>query len=446
MELKNYINVRVQSHNNNKIIGVMKHNLRNIKSLNQENSNINFFYDLDNNKWLEMNNVNKKNEYNKLYKKFKQDREEHTNLNFKKSGRNIRDERQGTLFEGVFTFSEKIKEDLGNLYSLKDLQQVSLSSLEQIAAKYKTQIRGLYLHMDETTPHFHFLMRNFNDEDMSLYFKNKNKKFLSELQDLVFENFKILGMKRGVKKDITKKNYKTTKRHKEELQTQLKDLNKELELTQEEKKDIKRVIDNISQNLDKEDSYEKDLKNEITKELNKTKQEVEVFQGRLSSTVKRNYVTYSNDTLNNLYNFFSNREEQKLNDSLTLIKIQEDFKRIQKNKIEQLENDLKEKREKIYKLEIPNNEKEEKIKGLEETIDKKNRRIKKNEEEIKRLEKVENQNIELEEQNITIKNRLEEFEKIVKENDHLFPYFENLFEYEDIKPNRDINPKIRITM
>lgn len=430
MELKNYINVRVQSHNNDKIIGVMKHNLRNIKSLNQENSNINFFYDFDNNKWLEMNNVNKKSEYQKLSKKFKQDREEHTNLNLKKNGRNIRDKQQCTFFEGVFTFSEKIKKDLGDKYSLEELQQVSLKSLEQIKEKYKSEVRGLYLHLDETTPHFHFLLRNFNNEDMSLYNKNKNKKFLSELQDLVFENFKILGMKRGQKKEITKKTYKTTKRHKEELETQLNDLNIELELTQEEKKDIKKVIDNINLNLnkDKEDSYEKDLKNEITKELNKTKQDVEVFQGRLNSPIKRNYVTYSNDTLNNLYNFFSKREEQKLNDSLTLIKVQEDFKRIQKNKIEELQTQLKEKDNKLEKL----NEKEEKIKGLEETIDKKNRRIKKNEEEIKRLEKVENQNIELEEQNITIKNRLEKIEKIIEEKD-LFPYFGDLFEYEDKK-------------
>ena len=74
-----------------------------------------------------------------------------------------------------------------------------------------------------------------------------------------------------------------------------------------------------------------------------------------------------------LYNFFSKREEQKLNDSLTLIKVQEDFKRIQKNKIEELQTQLKEKDNKLEKL----NEKEEKIKGLEETIDKKNRRIKK---------------------------------------------------------------------
>lgn len=413
MELKNYINVRVQSHNNDKIIGVMKHNLRNIKSLNQENNDINFFYDFDNNKWLEMNNENKKSEYQKLSKKFKQDREEHTNLNMKKNGRNIQDKRQGSYFEGVFTFSEKINEDLGNLYSLEDLAQVSSKCLEQIAAKYKTQIRGLYLHMDETTPHFHFLLKNFNENDMSLYFKNKNKKFLSELQDLVFENFKILGMKRGQKKEITKKTYKTTKRHKEELETQLKDLNEELE----EQKEIKKKLED--KNIDLEEKI----------------------------CIKEYDIKQLEEDLEDL-----NKDIEKLNPNKKLeeenIKLEEHINYYRKE-LKRKNDELEENRDKIIVvkwLEIDINSLKEKNKKLEEELELRKKSSKTQMEEIRRLKEFEDQSIDLEEQNITIKNRLEEFEKRVKENNHLFPFFEDLFEYEDKKQNRDIKPKIRMNM
>ncbi|RBQ26932.1 plasmid recombination protein [Arcobacter sp. CECT 9188] len=457
MELKNYINVRVQSHNNDKIIGVMKHNLRNIKSLNQENNDINFFYDFDNNKWLEMNNVNKKNEYQKLSKKFKQDREEHTNLNMKKNGRNIQDKRQGSLFEGVFTFSEKIKEDLGNKYSLKDLQQVSLSSLEQIAAKYKTQIRGLYLHMDETTPHFHFLMRNFNDEDMSLYFKNKNKKFLSELQDLVFENFKILGMKRGQKKEITKKTYKTTKRHKEELETQLKDLKRDFEFEELENKDIKEIIHNVRDFLNKEknDNYKENLKLEIKEELIKTTKNIEVYQGVFTPNKKISYTSFSQNTFENLYNFFDKKNMEILQDSFTMLKVQHNEKKELKEKIKEKDIEIT----KLKELD-PNKILEEKNKELENSLyfyktqilEKTQRieNIKEKEEKYNDLkmdydslkEKHTKQEEKILEQEETIKEQNNFIEQIYQRvlDSNLFNYFTNIFKREETKP------KNRMTM
>lgn len=376
MELKNYINVRVQSHNNNKIIGVMKHNLRNIKSLNQENNDMNFFYDFDNNKWLEMNNENKKSEYQKLSKKFKQDREEHTSLNLKKKGQNIRDERQGSYFEGIFTFSEKINEDLDFVYSLEDLQQVALKCLKQIGEKYKTELRGFYLHMDETTPHFHFLMRNFNDEDMSLYFKNKNKKFLSELQDLAFENFKVLGMKRGIKKEITNKTYKTTKEfHERDIKNKI-NMKKQLEEEKEEKlkelENLRKFIIPLQMEVNqKKEIYEciNNLKKTYRKDKTVSLTEDEIEKHSKTIEVIRNIINNSKTTLRIIDEDFLSKsftryllnkldsEKSKIKNNLenVLVGVEE-----QKNKIEELENDLK----------VKNNELEETIKSKDIEITK----------------------------------------------------------------------------
>ena len=201
--MNNYINVRVQAHNHTKTFNSIKHNLRVIKSLNQNIESKNSNYILLDNKIMEINNKNKKEIYNQLSTNYQNERLEHNEIYKKHNKRNLR-ECKSTWCEGVFTFSEQMKEDLKNKkYNLNDLTKVANECLKEIVATYNTKINYIVLHLDETTPHFQWSFSNYDDMGKSLYFSNKNKEFLSKLQDIGFKHFKQLGMDRGLSKEVT---------------------------------------------------------------------------------------------------------------------------------------------------------------------------------------------------------------------------------------------------
>ena len=189
--MKNFINVRVQSYNYKKQYDLLRHNFRHKKdSLSQINEKPNFFIG-PNGKVLEIDNTNKKKIYDIVSKEYQKDRTKHNEIYKAKHKRNLRDF-QSTWTDGIFTFSEAIHEDLGNKYTQEDLIKVATSCANDIAKKYGTQLIYLTLHMDETTPHFHFSLKNYDENGLSLWKKNQNKKFLSELQNIAFEHFKEL--------------------------------------------------------------------------------------------------------------------------------------------------------------------------------------------------------------------------------------------------------------
>ncbi|PRN00268.1 plasmid recombination protein [Aliarcobacter cryaerophilus] len=254
--MKNFINVRVQSYNYKKQYDLLRHNFRHKKdSLSQINEKPNFFIG-SNGKVLEIDNTNKKKIYDILSKEYQKDRAKHNEIYKAKHKRNLRDF-QATWTDGVLTFSEAIHEDLGNKYTQKDLIKVATSCANDIAKKYGTQLIYLTLHLDETTPHFHLALKNYDENGLSLWKKNQNKEFLSQLQDIAFEHFKELGMQRGISKDITGKKYETTKNY---------HIRKEMELRDK--------VLNTQANYDKlQKEVEKDLKSLYT-EVNLKKNEV----------------------------------------------------------------------------------------------------------------------------------------------------------------------------
>lgn len=254
--MKNFINVRVQSYNYKKQFNLLRHNFRHKQdSLSQLNEKPNFFISPDG-KVLEINNTNKKKIYNLMSKEYQKDRSEHNELYKTKHKRNLRDF-QATWTDGILTFSEAIHQDLGTKYSKEDLIKVAVNCSNDIAKKYKTKLIYLTLHMDETTPHFHFALKNFDENGLSLWNKNKNKDFLSQLQDIAFQNFKELGMERGLSKDITGKRYETIQKY---------HIRKEMELRDK--------VLNIQEHYDKlQKEVEKDLKH-LYAEVNLQKNEV----------------------------------------------------------------------------------------------------------------------------------------------------------------------------
>lgn len=223
--MKNYINVRTQSYNNSKTLNNLKHNLRYVKSLSEDkrinNRLVNFLSEDINRELGSMEQI--KVERKKLLSEYKTDRERHNKLFKAHAKQNLR-EYNATWFEGVFTFSEKLKEDLGTKYSQQDLINVANNCLKEIAKIYKAEIRYMVFHLDETTPHFHFTLTNFDDRGLSLFGQNKNKEFLSNLQDIGFKHFGTLGMERGVSKNISEVNHISIKKFHEQEYAKLRDL------------------------------------------------------------------------------------------------------------------------------------------------------------------------------------------------------------------------------
>ena len=327
--MKNFINVRVQSYNYKKQYDLLRHNFRHKKdSLSQINEKPNFFIG-PNGKLLEIDNTNKKKIYDIVSKEYQKDRTKHNEIYKAKHKRNLRDF-QATWTDGVLTFSEAIHQDLGNKYTQEDLIKVATSCANDIAKKYGTQLIYLTLHMDETTPHFHFSLKNYDENGLSLWKKNQNKEFLSQLQDIAFEHFKTLGMNRGISKDITNKRYETIQKYhvrkemelrdkvlntqaqydklQKEVEKDLKSLYTEVNLKKNEVKDLRSNYDRTSQEyknltivfkqlqqeektlrekvrelkeIDNLDNYLKDLKQDIRKIVNSNVEQVDPLIGSI---------------------------------------------------------------------------------------------------------------------------------------------------------------------
>lgn len=237
--MNNFINVRVKSYNHTKQFNIIKHNLRKIESLSQIKEDL-----LESGPLNEKENHQEKGNllimgdailpledkglrdlfYQNLSKNYQNDRAKHNEAYKKKWTANLRD-RNATWLEGVFTFSEQIKSDLNNKYTLVELIEVAKNCLEDIAKKLNSEIKYMVFHNDETTPHFHYALKNFDDNGMSLFHKINNKDSLSELQDIGFKHFGALGMQRGIKKELKgldNVNHQTIKAYHERQLNQLR--------------------------------------------------------------------------------------------------------------------------------------------------------------------------------------------------------------------------------
>lgn len=226
--MNNFINVRVQAHNHTKTYNSIKHNLRVIKSLSQKKLSTNDNYIMLDNKVIKITKENKKDLYKQLSTLYQNERLIHNEIYKKHNKRNLR-ECKSTWCEGVFTFSDQMVEDLKNKkYNLNDLTKIANECLKEIAETYNTQINYMVLHLDESKPHFQWSFSNYDDKGMSLYFSNKNKEFLSKLQDIGFKHFQKLGMERGLSKEITNSNHIDINTYWRNKNIKEKQLNKDL--------------------------------------------------------------------------------------------------------------------------------------------------------------------------------------------------------------------------
>ena len=327
--MKNFINSRIQAHNNLKIFNAIKHNLRHTqRSLSQENSNFNYIF-LDG-KPTKITSENKKELYKKITSEYKKDRAIHNELFLKNKTRNLKDD-SGSWGEGVFTFSEQMKEDIKNKkYTFNDLSNIALECLKDYEEYLGIKTKFMILHLDEKTPHFQYFFTNFNDKGASITHLNKTTDRLSPLQDIAHKHFGKLGIERGLKKDFTNskhmsaaKYWKTLEmdlKHKTmslkeqynnrkiELEKDLKSLYTEVNLKKNEVKDLRSSHDKTSQEykdltivfkhlqqeektlrekvrelkeIDNLDNYLNDLKQDIRKIVNSNVEKVDPLVGSI---------------------------------------------------------------------------------------------------------------------------------------------------------------------
>ena len=226
--MKNYINSRIQAHNNLKIFNAIKHNLRHTQnSLSQKNNHYNYIF-LDGNP-TKITSENKKELYTKITNEYKKDRAIHNELFLKNKTRNLKDD-SGSWGEGVFTFSEQMKEDIKNKkYTFNDLSNIALECLKDYEEYLGIKTKFMILHLDEKTPHFQYFFTNFNDKGASITHLNKTTDRLSPLQDIAHKHFGKLGIERGLKKDFTNSKHMSAAKYWQTLGVNLKDKTLSLE-------------------------------------------------------------------------------------------------------------------------------------------------------------------------------------------------------------------------
>lgn len=384
--MNNFINVRLQAYNHVKQLNILKHNTRKIQSLSEQDKSKTNYIVLDDGELFDLEPITKDTFYNTTKKFYNNDRSEHNEKVYARRQRNLTTQ-QASWMEGVFTFSEAIHGDLGNKYTKEELSKVAASCAQDLAKQIGSKVKYMVLHMDETTPHFHFAIKNFDDNGYSVFHKIKNKETLSHLQDVAFEYFGKLGMDRGISKEVTGKNYKTITNYYKSKQIELKaiiqSLQSDIKQIQEAKKNIKNDLDLTTsekkQELDKLDleiksfrsaiSEYKTIMNDNSIKLKNKEDEISAANDTLNDlntklNIKtqevnnfKDVVVKNKDIINNLINNNITKNVIKQDVVVDLDKLKKDFNVLVNKtlKIDLKQKNLQEKDEQIKRLEDQNN-------------------------------------------------------------------------------------------
>jgi len=272
----NFINVRIQTSNHTKELNDIKHNLRKNPSqadYRKDQDNIHYIYDDEIKKYKQYKD---ENAYKNFETKVKELREKHNQIFLKNNKRQLR-ERNSTFLNAVITFSEEQKNNLNNgNFKVKEFRDAALTTFKEMAKEMKTELLYFSIHLKETTPHFQAHFKNFDEDGKSIFYKNRTKDKLSKLQDIGFKHFEKLGIKRGIKKDITNNTNKPLKSYYE--QTRAAESKKYIKTIQQQIKQTKELRNEIK-DLDIELDDKKKIYSNISsiqKELRETKKKLSV--------------------------------------------------------------------------------------------------------------------------------------------------------------------------
>jgi len=271
--MRNFINIRLKGVNNLSVKNAIRHNVRHADSSSVVNDNENILIDLNSEN---MGIFDSRERFKHFSKMYKEDRKKHNEKYKKKNKRNLR-ESFSSWSDGVITFSEKIHQDLGEKYTQKELIIIRKEFLKDFEKDFKTNVKLVILHLDEKTPHFHFMFKNFDEKGQSIIWKNNNSEKLSKLQDRRFEHFQKLGMERGIKKKkelIGVRDYKTIKQYHREQEIKLKEIQ---EATKNEIKKLKDLRLKIKNDI----ILGKELKKKQYEEISKQQNEYRVLNNKI---------------------------------------------------------------------------------------------------------------------------------------------------------------------
>lgn len=357
--MNNFINVRIQSVSQSRLENNLVHNVRAKPSRNDINDNVNYLYKLEGQSYnrIELVGEENQNALQELKAQYKQDREKHKKLYYDRAKYKMV-ESNGSWLEGVITFSEAIKHDLGNKYTTQDLEERAIKIVNEIANYFNVEPKSVVLHLSETTPHFHFYLQNFDDIGRSITHMYKSKKHFSHLQDIAFKHLQDLGMERGIKKEVSFHRHQETKDYHEK---EIKALNHKLHNTNEKynvlKRDLSLVKDDLTKTITQLESVREELKKgfdslniqkntlkEVRKNLDKSSIEFSKIDGLVKDLIKQEQTLRSN------HKKVKDDIQKKQND----LKIVQDKQSQLESKFERtneyLENDIKQIKSKIIEL------------------------------------------------------------------------------------------------
>ena len=279
--MNNFINVRLEAYNHNKTLNAIKHNIRHIQSKSERLNFDNMSKDLEHNKnnyfifngvpyTMKKNKADTKEYYNYLSQEYHQNRAEHNKLykasnvnNPSLKGRKLRDN-QSTWVEGVFTFSDQFKQDLGTKYSFEELCKIPNECVLDIGKKLNANLKYFVYHGSEITGHFHWAFDNYDERGRSLFQKINNINDLSILQDIGFNHFGKLGMQRGQKKEVTGVNHQNKEIYWQNKYNELKtQTNTQLEQLNSVNTQINDINSDIAIKTTKLDSLDKNILDKI---------------------------------------------------------------------------------------------------------------------------------------------------------------------------------------
>jgi hypothetical protein len=274
--------------------------MRKVKSLNTINDLYNIMINPKNGELIELNDKDLINDYYNTYVKgYKIDRQIHDNNHLESRGRIARSF-HSSWAEGVITFSEQLLHDLKNKkFTEKDLCKAAHTTVNDLCTQMGTTPIQIVYHRDESTPHFHYFFRNFDENGSSICFNNRTRDKLSVLQDIVHRGFAKFGFDRGIKKDkedLGVYDYTTTKKWKasqlDNLQKNISQLKFDLLINEPKLKNVYDEL-NKSKNAYKDlrdqhsrDSQEYKQLNEKYKELQKEEQKVRAEHKNLKATIQ----------------------------------------------------------------------------------------------------------------------------------------------------------------
>lgn len=268
--MNNFINVRFESVNHYKTINDIKHNIRTANILSNYKAQTEEEKKQQWRSWKDK--VISYTEEN-IFKTVKKLRKEHNQRHYNRTKRNLQNS-QASLINGIISFSEKSCHDLGVKYTKEEYEKTIKETIEELAKHLKTEVLYIAYHYQEKTPHAQFHLKNFNEKGFAIWNNHtKSKEQGSIYQDIGFKHLKALGMKRGLKKNITEAKHQTTEQY---YKKQIRSLKEE---ARTEVKKLKAIRKELSKMENIEQIQKKELYQEITdlqKEFRRLQEETDI--------------------------------------------------------------------------------------------------------------------------------------------------------------------------